>query len=201
MLMSSKLTMLMAACCASVAVAQPPDTRSTSTTTTVQYHRVSTVVGTSFTLGTESVGKVTDVVMNDGGCIEYLIVQDGEGFIAVPWSAATVNYEQKTVVVQSTTVTVEKLRELRFTQDKWPNFADATYSQRVQGVWGTNATRSGSGARTNPGPSNPKGGTAPPAKEKPTTIPPKSKDSTKDEPPAKDTPKSPPKKEKDKDGK
>src|SRR5438067_1240851 len=81
-----------------LALAQPgTTTKSSSTTTTVQYHRSSTVIGTSFMLGTESVGKVTEVVFNDGGCIEYLVVQDAEGFVVVPYSVATINYEQKTV--------------------------------------------------------------------------------------------------------
>src|SRR5947209_19356940 len=77
--MRSVLTILAGACCASLALAQPATgTKSSSTTTTVQYHRSSTVIGTSFMLGTESVGKVTEVVFNDGGCIEYLVVQDAE---------------------------------------------------------------------------------------------------------------------------
>src|SRR3954470_24826697 len=115
--MRSVLTILAGVCCASLAPAQPATgTKSSSTTTTVQYHRSSTVIGTSFMLGTESVGKVTEVVFNDGGCIEYLVVQDSVGFIVVPYSVATFNYDQKTVVVQSSTVTVEKLRDLRFTE-------------------------------------------------------------------------------------
>jgi hypothetical protein len=97
--MRTLLPMLVAAWCAAPAVAQT----TTRSTTTVSYHRVSTLVGTTFSLGTTT--------------------------------------------VQSTTVTVDRLRELRFTGDRWPNFADQAYAQRVQSVWGASAGRSGSAER------------------------------------------------------
>ena len=40
------------------------------------------------------------VVFDDGGCIEYVLVQDAEGFIPVPWGVVTVNYDQKVVTVK-----------------------------------------------------------------------------------------------------
>jgi PRC-barrel domain len=207
--MRSVLTILAGACCATLAVAQPPVR---TTTTTVEHHRITTVVGTTFTLGTENMGKVVDVVFNDGGCIDYCLVQDSEGFIVVPWNVVTVNYEQKTVVVQSTAVTAEKLREMRFAEGRLPNFTDPSFTQKVTTVWGTGAGRSGASpgrtgdrpGTTNPdrkdrtSPPDPKG-TAPPAKDRPGTTPPRGKE----EPPAKDIPKTEPKKDpkKDKDGK
>jgi len=144
--MRSVLTILAGACCASLALAQPATrTDSRSTTTTASYHRITTVVGTAFSLGNENLGKVVDVVFDDGGCIEYVLVQDAEGLIPVPWGVVTVNYEQKVVTVQSTTVTVDKLRELRFTEGRMPNFSDPSFSQKMTSVWGAKASRSGSG--------------------------------------------------------
>jgi hypothetical protein len=208
--MRSVLTILAGACCASLALAQPA---TGSTTTTIQYHRTSAVVGTAFSLGTESVGKVADVVFNDGGCIEYVLVQDADGFVVVPWSVVTVNYDQKTVTVQSTTVTVDRLRELRFTEGRMPNFADPEFTQKVEGVWGKSASRSGGGdGRTGDrsGTTTPdrKGsGTTPPDRPDPKGAPPPGKENpgstrpgTKDTPPAKSDPKIPPKKDKDKYG-
>src|SRR5262245_2090648 len=192
--MRSFLTILAGACFAPLALAQPATTPG-STTTTVQFIRSSTVIGTSLVLGRESLGKVTEVVFNSDGCIEYLVVQDTEGFIVVPYSVVTINPDQRAIVVQSTTVAVDKLRELRFTEGRWPNFADPTFTQRVQTVWGTSARgRTG----TSPGtgtkqpdkaarPADPK--TAPPAKDRPGTTRP-------GEPPAKDPKKDEPKKEK-----
>ena len=147
--MRSVLSILAGAFCASVALAQPATTTTSgSTTATVSYYRSSTVIGQSLLLGRETVGKVTEVVFNNSGCIEYLVVQDAEGFIVVPYSVVTINTEQRNIVVQSTSVTVDRLRELRFTEARFPNFADPTFTQRVQTVWGASATRSGAGAGT-----------------------------------------------------
>lgn len=159
--MRSVLSILAGSFCASLALAQPATTTTSgSTTTTVQYFRSSTVVGQTLLLGRESVGKVTEVVFNSSGCIEYLVVQDAEGFVVVPYSVVTINTEQRNIVVQSSTVTIDRLRELRFTEARFPNFADPTFTQRVQTVWGASATRSGAGTGT-PRPADRSGTTTP----------------------------------------
>ena len=145
--MKGKLTVLAGALCASLAVAQDTTrtTTSSSTTTTTTYQRVSTVVGTTVTLGSESLGKVTEVVINSDGCIEYLIVQYADGFVPIPWAVSTVNFDQRTIVIQSTDVTVARLREMTFAEGRWPNFADQQFTQQVRTVWGDRAIRSGAG--------------------------------------------------------
>ena len=94
--MRSVLTMLAGVVCVSVAVAQAGTTTrtETSSTTTTTYQRITTVVGQPFMLGTESVGKVVDVVFNSSGCIEYVLVQDAEGYIVVPFGVVTVSTRQ-----------------------------------------------------------------------------------------------------------
>ena len=197
--MRSTITMLAGALCASLALAQ--DT--TTTTTTVQYQRVSSVVGGTVVLGTETIGKVTEIVINSDGCIEYLIVQYGDGFVPVPWMVTTVNFDRRVFTITSTDVTAARLKELTFTQDRWPNFADRTFTERATTVWGSAATRSGAGAKG--------GGAA--TKNAPKTdstgrpktdVDPTTKDPTKTEPPRKEPDKKeptrtePPKKEPDK---
>jgi hypothetical protein len=225
--MRSVLTMLAGVLCASVAVAQAGTTTRTETGSTTTYQRITTVVGQPFMLGTESVGKVVDVVFNSNGCIEYVLVQDAEGFIVVPFGVVTVSTEQKAVIVRSSTVTVDQLREVRFTEARLPNFSDAAFTQRMTKVWGAGATRSGAGSgtttpdrkggtttpdRKDPGTTTPDRkdpgtrttpdrkdpGTRPPDRKEPgTTTPPKR---GSDEPPVRTDPKNPPKKDKDKDG-
>ena len=216
----------------SLALAQPPGTTrsSSSTTTTASFHRITTVVGTAFSLGNENIGKVVDVVYDDGGCIEYVLVQDPDGFVVVPWGVVTVNYDQKVVTVNSTTVTRDKLREVTFTEGRLPNFSDGVIHPedddrlgrsgppiRGAGRTGTGTGTPGSGTttpdrkggtppdRTTP-PDRKGGTTTPPDRTNPgTTTPPQKPGTTtppgKGEPPAKETPKTPPKKDKDKDGK
>lgn len=191
--MRSVLTILAGACCASLALAQPATrTESRSTTTTAGFHRVTTVVGTAFSLGNENIGKVVDVVFDEGGCISYVLVQDPDGFVVVPWGVVTVNYDQKVVTVSSTTVTRDKLREVTFAEGRMPNFSDASFTQKMTTVWGAGAGRSGrsgtSPDRTSPGTTTPdrKGGTTPPDRTTPGTTTPDRKGGTT--PPDRTTP-------------
>lgn len=142
----SFLSLVAAAVATGAAPAQVGDAAGTT-----QVRRVSVVIGTEVRLQQESIGKVTDIVLNDGGCVEYMVVQYADGYVVVPWSAATVDYRAKTVVIRDVKVTRDRLRELTFTQDRWPDFAASDYSRRVQSVWGT-AGRSGPGdLGVNPG--------------------------------------------------
>jgi PRC-barrel domain len=209
--MRSTITMLAGVLFTSLALAQD----ATTTTTTVQYQRVSTVVGGTVVLGTETIGKVTEIVINSDGCIEYLIVQYGEGFVPVPWMVTTVNFDLRVFTITSTDVTVARLKELTFTQDRWPNFADRTFTERVTTVWGSAATRSGAGAKgggaatgTKTAPktdstSRPKTDVDPTRKEPTKTEPPRKepdkKDPTRTEPPKKESDKKNPKDKKDPD--
>jgi PRC-barrel domain len=198
--MRSTLTMLAGVLCASLALAQ--DT-TTTTTTTVQYQRVSTVVGGTVVLGTETIGKVTEIVINSDGCIEYLVVQYGEAFVPIPWTVTTVNFERRVFTITSTDVTVARLKELTFTQDRWPNFADRTFTERVTTVWGSAATRSGAGAKGGGAATKTAPKTDSTGRPK-TDVDPTKKDPTKTEPPRKEPDKKdptrtePPKKEPDK---
>jgi hypothetical protein len=185
--MRSVLTILAGACCTALALAQPATrTESRSTTTTAGFHRITTVVGTAFSLGNENIGKVVDVVFDNGGCIEYVLVQDTDGFVVVPWGVVTVNYDQKVVTVNSTTVTRDKLREVTFTEGRLPNFSDASFTQKMTTVWGSGASRSGrsggaGSAGTGSGTTTPdrKGGTTnPPDRTNPGTTTPDRKGGT-----------------------
>jgi PRC-barrel domain len=192
--MRKAMTILVGLLCASCGA---QDT-TTTTTTTVQYQRVSTVVGGTVVLGTETLGKVTEIVINDQGCIEYLIVEYGEGFVPIPWAVTTVSFERRTFTITSTEVTVARLKELTFARDRWPNFGEAAFTERVRTVWGSAATRSGAGAK---GGRPATGTTAPPKTDstgRPVTDPPK-KDPAKTEPPKKDAERKDPKDKKDPD--
>jgi hypothetical protein len=95
--------------------------------TTTQVRKVSVVLGAALQLqGGAGFGKIEDIVINDNGCIEYIVVSHESQYVVVPWSAATVNFEQRTVSVN---VTQEKLREVTFTRDRWPTLARAAASR------------------------------------------------------------------------
>jgi hypothetical protein len=54
--------------------------------------RGSVIIGATVNFqGGTSLGRVTDFVINDGGCIEYVVVSYEDHFVPVPWMATTYN--------------------------------------------------------------------------------------------------------------
>ena len=49
--------------------------------------------------GGSSLGKVTDFVINDGGCVQYVVVSYQTRFVAVPWMATTYNSADRSLML------------------------------------------------------------------------------------------------------
>ena len=88
----------------------------------------------------EPLGEVVDLVINEGGCIDFLIVRHEDGYIPVPWSVTTFNVQRRSVLVNSA-IRLARLRELTFSRDRWPNFYDGDFGRRLRTVWGERALR------------------------------------------------------------
>jgi hypothetical protein len=86
-----------------------------------------------------SYGEVNDFVFNDNGCIDYVVIAYENDYVAVPWRVATFDFEQRTV---SLDITRQKLRQLVFTKDHWPNLSDSGYSRKLRTAFGDRAQRS-----------------------------------------------------------
>jgi hypothetical protein len=127
------------ACCllfAGVAAAQQRTTEVRQTTTgTTEVIKGTVVTGANVVVeGGATVGKVTDFVISDGGCIDYVVVSYNDRYVLVPWQVVHVNAGQHVVQVN---VTQEKWREIpTFTGTNWP-VTDQQYIQRVRTVFGT----------------------------------------------------------------
>ena len=87
-----------------------------------------------------SLGEVVDLVINDSGCIDFLIVRYEEDYMVVPWSVTSFNVQRRSVVVNSN-ITRAKLRDVTFTRNRWPNFYGGAFSRNLQSVWGERALR------------------------------------------------------------
>jgi len=109
-------------------------------TTTTKVRKVTAIIGTEVVVSEEALGKVKEIVVNDHGCIEYLIVADGEEYVAVPWGAVRYEAGARSITV-TTTVTREKLRAVRFRSSAWPDFASDRWTRGAAGVWGEKALR------------------------------------------------------------
>ena len=75
-------------------------------------------------------GKVCYAVLSFGGFLSL-----GEKLFAVPWSALTVDTENKRFVMDTDE---ERLKNAPgFDTDHWPNMADATWEKSVHAYYGT----------------------------------------------------------------
>src|SRR5262245_45856403 len=108
----------------------------------IEVRKVSSLMGARVTLerGESSFGKVTDIVLSEDGCVEYLIVGYEDELVAVPWGAVNYNVGGRVVRI-NVNVTREKLRDLTFRAGNWPNFREERFMRNARSVWGEKAFR------------------------------------------------------------
>ena len=97
--------------------------------------RAKMVLGSKVSLqGDISIGTVDDIVINDDGFVEYLVVIHNGKLVAVPWEAAKLNLENRTAVVN---ITEARFREVpTFTLQSYPNFYEPTYRTQIYKYYG-----------------------------------------------------------------
>ncbi len=100
---------------------------------------VSQVIGSSVLLQDGvNYGKVEDIVLNEDGCIEYVVVSREDRYALMPWAVARVDYGRRAVIFD---VTPQVVQPLFFARDAWPNVADPQFGRRVGDVFGPRAVR------------------------------------------------------------
>src|SRR5436305_14003632 len=107
-------TRTLAAAAAALALAGPAaaqtEVRQTTTTTTstTEVRKASVVMSANVVVeGGATVGKVTDFVISDGGCIEYVVVSEQDKYVLVPYQVVRVDEGRH---VGSVNVTQEQWR-------------------------------------------------------------------------------------------
>ena len=124
---------------ANAALAQRPDrprarpgaaVRVEAGTTVTHVRRLSTVIGASVTLhGGHVVGPVEDIILNDDGCIDYVVIAYEDQYLPVPWSFATVNFEERVIVLDMDEARLS--RAPMFRGDDWSVLIQADWTGRV----------------------------------------------------------------------
>jgi hypothetical protein len=99
-----------------------------------QTHRVKSVLGTKVHIeGGLTIGTVDDLIFDDDGYVDYLVVMNEGKYVVVPWQAAKFNFEQRAATVN---ITQQQFQQVpTFTGQAWPTF-DAGYQQRIYGYYG-----------------------------------------------------------------
>jgi PRC-barrel domain protein len=104
------------------------------------FPRASSIIGAKATIQDNvSIGKVDDLVLDHNGRVEYLVVNNEGKYVLVPWGAAKLDADQRTVMVE---IKQDKFREVpTFTRESWPNFSDAQYIERINTYYGVRPGR------------------------------------------------------------
>jgi PRC-barrel domain len=97
--------------------------------------RAKTVLGSKVHIqGDVAIGTVDDIVFNDEGVIEYLVVLNEGKLVAVPWQAAKFNFDNRVATVN---IAQERFREIpTFTVQSYPNFYEPRYRTQIYTYYG-----------------------------------------------------------------
>ena len=117
-------------------VQQPPARGEVQYTDSRQPHtyKVKSVLGSRVSItGGVAIGTVDDIIFDDDGYIDYLVVLNEGKYVVVPWQAAKFNFEQRSATVN---ITQQQFQQVpTFTTQTWPTF-DANYRTRIYGYYG-----------------------------------------------------------------
>jgi hypothetical protein len=111
--------------------------------TTNEVRQLSQVIGGGVQIANGvSVGKIEDVVLNDHGCIDYVVVVYRDRYVAIPWTVATVDYGQRIVNVN---ITEQRFNQVpTFTRTEFSVLTQSEFTQKVQSAF------AGKGESTSP---------------------------------------------------
>jgi PRC-barrel domain len=113
--------------------AQPP--ASPTPAENIQPIRAKQVIGSKVSLtGDVGVGVVDDIVFDDGGSIEYVIVNKDNKLVTVPWSAVKFNFEKQLTTISITQQQYQVIPT--YTVQTYPAFYDTTYRTKVYSWYG-----------------------------------------------------------------
>ncbi len=100
----------------------------------VTTYRAKEVLGSKIMIGTTSVGTVDDIVFDDAGNLEYLIVDNGGKLTTVPWEAATFDVAKKQAVLS---ITPDQFKVIpTYTVTTYPSFYTPAYRTEVYKHYG-----------------------------------------------------------------
>ena len=123
---------------AGLTLADPPKPAAPPGAPVVAGHtfRAKQVLGTKIAIqGNTQIGTVEDLVFDDAGNMEYMIVATGDNkLVTVPWDAAKFDLEKKTATL---TITQEVFKTIpTYTATTYPQFYTPTYRTDIYKVYG-----------------------------------------------------------------
>ncbi len=104
---------------------------------TPQTYRVKDVLGTKVSIeGGLSIGTVDDIIFDDDGYVDYVIVMNEGKYVVVPWQAAKFNFSQKAATVSITQQQFQQVPTYTAQQLPTINYFEPAWQQRIYGYYG-----------------------------------------------------------------
>jgi hypothetical protein len=102
----------------------------------VQHYRAKQLLGAKVGLeGNRSVGTIDDIVLDENGNVDYLIVLTGQDkLVTVPWDATRFDIEKRMATVQ---IQQDQFQQVpTYTAQQYPTFAAPTYRTQIYKYYG-----------------------------------------------------------------
>jgi Ca2+-binding EF-hand superfamily protein len=77
-------------------------------------------------------GKIVDLLLSPEGRVEYAVLSMQDRLAVVPWKAIAPGRERRQL---SLAVTRRQLAQISFTEDRWPDFTDPRFRERLGAVF------------------------------------------------------------------
>ena len=101
-----------------------------------QNFRAKQILGSKVAIqGDTTVGTVDDIVLDEMGNVDYLIVANSDGkLVTVPWDAAVFNVDKRIATIQITPVQFQQIPT--YSVEKYPVFSTPAYRSQVYKYYG-----------------------------------------------------------------
>jgi len=102
----------------------------------VPTYRAKQIIGSKLAIqGNASAGTVDDIVLDEHGNVDYLIVATDDGqLVSVPWDAAVYNADKRVATVQ---ITPERFQRVpTYTAQQYPAYSAPAYRTQVYQAYG-----------------------------------------------------------------
>ena len=113
-----------------------------------QVRRISTVIGGSVQYAAGgTVGKIEDIVINDEGCIEYIVVNYNDRFVPIPWTVSTVAFDKRIVTIDMDQARFAEVPT--FSRDEFTLLVQVDFREKVHTFFGAGSNRHENGDKGN----------------------------------------------------
>lgn len=87
----------------------------------------------------QAAGMVTDIVLSDSGCVDYVVATYNNQYYVIPYSAVTFRKADRIVYIDIAPTQFKRVTF--FTGNNWPDFYATTYQQTVFNIFGVTNIR------------------------------------------------------------